>query len=153
VRADRFQPQAPGSAGCARIDFIMSEERNLEVARRVAEGWNAGDLDAVLALFHDDTVSTSGPDWPDPGWHDKDQLSRYIDDWRSTWQSVQLELQSLEAFGDKVLARGAWMSRGRVSGVAGELPFSLVFTLRDGKIAQLEWFTDHDDAVAAARAS
>ena len=52
-----------------------------------------------------------------------------------------------------MLARGAWNSRGRVSGVSGAMPFSIVFTLRGGKIAVLEWFTDHDDAVAAARAA
>jgi hypothetical protein len=32
------------------------------------------------------------------------------------------------------------------------MPFVILLTLRDGKIAVLEWFTDHDEAVAAARA-
>jgi ketosteroid isomerase-like protein len=76
-----------------------------------------------------------------------------IDGWRSAWQTTELELESVEAFGDKVLARGAWNLRGRASGVAGAMPFNIVFTVRDGKIALLEWFTDHDDAVAAARAT
>jgi len=30
-------------------------------------------------------------------------------------------------------------------------PLFIVFTFRDGKIAVLEWFADHDTAVAAAR--
>jgi len=46
---------------------------------------------------------------------------------------------------------GAWVMRGAVSGVSGEMPDFIVFTLRDGKIAVLEWFADHDSAVAAAR--
>jgi ketosteroid isomerase-like protein len=33
------------------------------------------------------------------------------------------------------------------------MPFSILFTFRDGKIAVHEWFTDYDAAVAAARGS
>jgi hypothetical protein len=35
--------------------------------------------------------------------------------------------------------------------VPGRLPFAAVATLRDGRIAVFEWFTDYDEAVAAAR--
>jgi ketosteroid isomerase-like protein len=50
-----------------------------------------------------------------------------------------------------VLAIGAWISRGRASGVDGRLPMAVVFTVRNGKIVEHEWFVDHDRAIAAAR--
>jgi ketosteroid isomerase-like protein len=53
--------------------------------------------------------------------------------------------------GDKVLAIGAWISRGRASGIDGRMPIAVIFTVRDGKIALHEWFMDHDSAIAAAR--
>jgi ketosteroid isomerase-like protein len=53
---------------------------------------------------------------------------------------------------DRVVASGAWITRGRASGIEGDLPFVILLTLRGGKIASLDWFTDHDEAVAAARA-
>ena len=31
------------------------------------------------------------------------------------------------------------------------MPFVILLTVQGGKIASLEWFTDHDEAVAAAR--
>jgi hypothetical protein len=33
------------------------------------------------------------------------------------------------------------------------MPFVILCTLGDGKIRSLEWFTDHDAALAAARGS
>jgi hypothetical protein len=52
-----------------------------------------------------------------------------------------------------VVESGAWITRGRDSGIEGDKPFVVMLTFRGGKIAVLEWFTDHDEAVAAARAS
>jgi ketosteroid isomerase-like protein len=42
--------------------------------------------------------------------------------------------------------------RGAASGIDGEMPVFIAFTFRDGKIAVLEWFVDHDTAIAAVRA-
>ena len=69
------------------------------------------------------------------------------------WETLQIEVDQLEEFGDKLLATGAWRMRGAASGIDGEMPIFIVFTFRDGKIAVLEWFADHDTAIAAARDS
>jgi hypothetical protein len=46
---------------------------------------------------------------------------------------------------------GAWITRGRVTGLDGRWGFNIVLALRDGKIVLHEWFTDRERAVAAAR--
>jgi ketosteroid isomerase-like protein len=46
---------------------------------------------------------------------------------------------------------GAWRMRGAASGIDGSMEIFIVFTFQDGKIAALEWFADHDTALAAAR--
>jgi ketosteroid isomerase-like protein len=130
----------------------MSELRNLEVVRRLVECWNAGDTDGVLALCQDDVVQESGPDWPEQGeWRGKSGMREGIEQWRSAWETVEIELESLEGFGDRVVAHGTWSLRGLASGVGGTWPASAVVTLRDGKVQILQWFADHDGAVAAAR--
>jgi ketosteroid isomerase-like protein len=130
----------------------MSEARNLEIVRKVVERWNAGDFEGLLELYHEDTVAKTSAEWPEQaGWRNKDEMRTAIADWRDAWETSALEIDSIEAFGDNLLARGAWNTRGRASGLDGTLRFSIVFTLKDGKIAGLEWFTDHDLAVAAAR--
>ena len=57
----------------------------------------------------------------------------------------------MEAYGERVVARGQWRSTGRVSGVEGTMPLHMVLTVRDGKISRLEYYPDHHRAVAAAR--
>ena len=123
-----------------------------DVVRQLAERWNAGDLDGALDLYHEDAVSIAGPDWPEQYTHrGHDEIRSNMADWLSVWDSSQIEIGSVETYGDKVVVTGAWITRGRSSGVTGTMPIVILLTLRDGKIAVLEWQTDHDTAVAAAR--
>lgn len=81
----------------------------------------------------------------------KQSFRESTEEWLSVWQSIEVETDKVEPYGDRVVARGTWRSTGRVSGVAGTMPIHIVFTVRDGRIARLEWFPDHERAVAAAR--
>ncbi|HYN91775.1 MAG TPA: nuclear transport factor 2 family protein [Thermoleophilaceae bacterium] len=130
----------------------MSAERNLQVVRQIAERWNAGDLDGMLDVYHDDLVVQPGEHWPDTKvLEGKQSFRESTEEWLSVWQSIEVETDKVEPYGDRVVARGAWRSTGRVSGVAGTMPIHIVFTVRDGRIARLDWFPDHERAVAAAR--
>jgi ketosteroid isomerase-like protein len=123
-----------------------------DLARLLIERWNAGDVEGVLDLYTEDASMHSGPDWPEQVvYSGHEGIRRNIEEWRSVWESAVVRLDKLEQEGDRVVASGAWQTRGRASGVGGEMPFVILLTLRGGKIARLEWFTDHDSAVAAAR--
>jgi ketosteroid isomerase-like protein len=124
----------------------------VEVIRQVAERMNAGDVEGVLDLCDEDIVHHPSPDWPDTEPSQGKAAFRHItEDWMSLWQSMEIETEQIEAFGDRVLAVGSWRTTGRVSGVEGTMPIHIVYTVRDGRIARLEWFADHDAAVAATR--
>ena len=123
-----------------------------EIIHEVGRRWNAGDFDGMLDLYHDDVVMTPSPHWPETvQLKGKDAFRRNTEEWLSAWESIELETDHVEAFGDRVVARGWWVSTGRASGLDGRMPIHMVFTVRDGRIAHLEWFEDHDSAVAAAR--
>jgi ketosteroid isomerase-like protein len=126
--------------------------QNVDVVRQLVDRWNAGDVEGSLELYHEDAVAIAGPDWPEQATHrGHDELRANMADWLSVWDSSQIEVASIETYGDKVVVTGSWIIRGRSGGVPGTMPFVILFTLRDGKIAVLEWQTDHDSAVAAAR--
>jgi ketosteroid isomerase-like protein len=132
----------------------MAEADNLDVARALVDRWNAGDIDGVVGLYTEDAAMIAGAEWPDQArYHGHDGVRANIEGWRSVWESSRIETERIEAHGDRVVASGAWVTRGRASGIEGEMPFVVLLTLRGGKIASLEWFTDHDEAVAAARAA
>jgi len=125
---------------------------SLDIIRLGAERWNAGDLEGMFELYHDDIVVMPGGHWPDPAVVEgKDAFRESTQEWLDVWQSIEIETTDVEAYGDRVVAHGAWRSTGRLSGIEGTLPIHIVFTVRDGRIARLEWFPDHERAVAAAR--
>jgi ketosteroid isomerase-like protein len=132
----------------------MAEADKLDVARSLVDLWNAGDIEGVVNLYTEDAAMIAGDEWPDQAqYHGHDGVRANIEQWRSVWESSRIEAERIEAHGERVVASGAWITRGRVSGIEGDMPFVVLLTFRGGKIAVLEWFTDHDEAVAAARAS
>ena len=130
----------------------MSQDA-LDIVRSSAERWNAGDFEGMFELYAEDMVVVTGEHWPEANqvMEGKDAFRESTQEWLELWQSVELETDHVEAYGDRVVARGHWRSTGRVSGVEGTMPIHMVLTVRDGKIARLEWYPDHDRAVAAAR--
>jgi ketosteroid isomerase-like protein len=122
------------------------------VIRELARRWNSGDIEAVLDMYTEDVVMLSGPDWPEKtSWHGKEGIRENIEGWREAWESAEMAIERIDTFGDRVVAEGAWIARGRSSGVSGAMPISALCVIRHGKIASVEWFTDYDAAVAAAR--
>jgi ketosteroid isomerase-like protein len=123
-----------------------------DVIRELARRWNAGDLDGVVELYTEDAVIVSGPDWPEQiTWSGHEGIRASLIDFGAVWESARVEIGPIERHGDKIVGRGTWKTRGFASGAEGTMPFVILFTFRDGKIAAHEWFTDHDQAVAAAR--
>ena len=128
-------------------------ESSLDIVRASAERWNAGDFEGMFELYSDDLVVVTGEHWPEANltMERKDAFRESTREWLDVWQSVELETDHVEAFGDRVVAQGHWRSTGRASGVAGTMAVHMVLTVRDGKIARLEWYPDHQRALAAAR--
>jgi ketosteroid isomerase-like protein len=139
--------------GARSVFFSMSQEA-LDIVRQSAERWNAGDFEGMFELYSEDMVVVTGEHWPEANvtMEGKDAFRETTEDWLSVWKEIELETDHVEAYGERVVARGHWRLTARVSGVAGTMPIHMVLTVRDGKIARLEYYPDHERAVAAARA-
>jgi ketosteroid isomerase-like protein len=148
----RARPGTSFEDGCTVRAFLAMG--NADVIRELARRWNAGDVEGVLELFAEDAVMLAGGDWPEQTpRRGREDIRANIEEWRAVWESAELEIARTETFGDRLVADGAWNARGRSSGVTGSMPAITLCTIRHGKIACLEWFTDYDAAVAAARGS
>ena len=132
-------------------DALVEEQRNLEVVRRLAESWNAGDIEAVLEFYADDIETITDPQWPEPPTSGKEAFRRSSYEWRDAWAQVDVDVDGLEAHGDKVAVAANWVTEGAVSGVAGNMPFGVLYTLRDGLISRMQWFMDPEEARRAAQ--
>jgi ketosteroid isomerase-like protein len=123
-----------------------------DLIRELTGMWNSGDVDSVSDLYTEDAVIRTGPHWPEQAtYRGRDAIRETSAEFASMWETLQIELDAIDEYGGRAVVTGAWRMRGAASGIDGEMPIFIVFTFRDGKIAALEWFADHDTAIAAAR--
>jgi ketosteroid isomerase-like protein len=76
-------------------------------------------------------------------------MSDLMMSWLEPHDRLTLTAERLIDAGDQVVASAAWRGRGRISGVATEWRFGLVFTLRDGRITSMVAYRELDDALKA----
>ncbi|MGZ5311229.1 MAG: nuclear transport factor 2 family protein [Solirubrobacterales bacterium] len=127
----------------------MSQE-NVEIARKYLREWNAGNMEGVRELYDPDAVMRAMPDWPEPGpFIGREAVMRQLSQVRGAFESDSLELPSDPvAVGDRVIVRVGWHGVGR--GPHSEMEWTTVFTIRDGRILNAEYFWEHADALEAA---
>jgi ketosteroid isomerase-like protein len=127
----------------------MSQE-NVEIARRLNEAVNRGDLTAVLELLD------PGFEWwdraDDPGatvHRGHDGFSKFIADLDADLVDMQVEVREFADMGDYVVADVRVHGRGRASGAAFEEHEFHVLRLRDGKATELREYRSRADALEA----
>jgi ketosteroid isomerase-like protein len=128
----------------------MSAE-NLEIVRRLHEAFDRGDLETQFELFAPDVEITEWPDAPDSRtYRGHAGVMEAYNSWYEAWEWVRHESVDLVDLGDRVLDAGRTRGKGKGSSVEVSLDAFNVFTLRDGKVVRLEFFTDRERALRAA---
>ena len=127
----------------------MSQE-NVEIVRRVHEGWGRGDF-------------AIGADWltPDFEWHQfaqavepgtrrGDEVGGALRKIFDVYENVRVEATEFLDAGDKVVVIGRTRATAKGSGLQLDNPVAVVWTVLDGKLARTEFFTDRREALEAA---
>ena len=126
-------------------------ERNLEISRRINELWNAGDMEGIGDLLHEDVVMHHPEGWPEPGPSvGRDAVFHQFELLRQAWRTDRLDTLDRRAVGDCVVVEQRWLAEGGQSGAISEMKLSSVAGYRDGKVAEIAFYWDHADALAAA---
>lgn len=120
-----------------------------EFAERIYAAINARDRDTIMALSAPDIVFTStvethrGPE----------ALLEWMDEGDDAFVDFVVELKAIEEVAGHVVVSMRQRGRGKASGAEVDLPFTHVWTLRDGRAIRVQSFTDRDDAVRYAEGS
>ena len=80
----------------------------------------------------------------------RDEFRSWLEEINSAWISARND--TIEAFAlgaDRVLHRGQWGGEGAASGLYTTASITDIWTIRDGQIARVEYFFDHDQALKA----
>jgi ketosteroid isomerase-like protein len=126
----------------------MSEE-NVEIVRRVYEGWARRDFSA--GEYFDPEIDFELVDWPHPA------RSRGVAEMRRTWQTTlsawddfRAEPDEFVDYGNSVLVLNSIRGRGKGSGAEVSAQTATVWTLEAGKVVRLALHWDTAQARAAA---
>jgi ketosteroid isomerase-like protein len=112
---------------------------NVALIQRFQDSFVAGDMDDVLSLLADDVVVHEAPSLPYPGDHrGKDGFLKLAATFLEVWEfSSPLDLEILPAGEDRVLALVRFDVRAKPTGTSLTLRTAEIYTIRDGKIADL----------------
>ena len=133
----------------------MSQE-NVEVVRQLFDAVARRDTETVLSLYDpefewDGTRSR----WAEiiPGeaeFHGHEGLRRFFRLYYETWESFEDDVQELIDAGDHAISVVTSRGRGRDSGIDVEWAGNAgVWTVRDGKIVRVVWFSTREEALDA----
>jgi ketosteroid isomerase-like protein len=122
----------------------------LEVSRRAFEAINRGDLDAVLSTFAPDAVCDFSA-WGIGTFEGRPAIRGFVEDWLGSYEEYRAEPEEMLDFGRGVVFV-AYRERVRLAGSQGHLEWrrGYVALLRDGYAERAAWYTDADEARAAA---
>jgi ketosteroid isomerase-like protein len=125
---------------------------NVEVVERFEDAFVRGDMDEVLSLLTADIVVHEAPSLPYPGDHrGHDGFLRLADAFNSVWEITgDLDLTFLDAGETHVVALVAFDVVTRPTGAPLRLQLVEVYTLRDGRIADLDVYYRDTAAIVEA---
>jgi ketosteroid isomerase-like protein len=130
----------------------VTAEENVAVIRDVVDAWNRGDVDAMMERatedfeWHPVLVAEVGAG----AFHGEEGFRKFFDEWKTTWENWDLDVQELRPVGHQVIAFTQVHAKGQGSGVELDQPIAQLFELRDGKVCRGQTFLDQQEAAAVA---
>jgi ketosteroid isomerase-like protein len=141
-------------AGAGAADAAMTKAEMVEVADRSWDALGRQDLEALFSCATPDFTIKTDPLWPDGGeFSGREAIERFLGQFLEPWESLRFEsTDEPELIGGKLVQPGAWVGRGRATGIDGRIEFTVVSTYVQGLTSRLDFFIKHKDALAFANA-
>ena len=129
----------------------MSEE-NVELVRRGYAAFNRGDVDAVVADFARDFEYVAMGMIPGITgvYRGTEGYKRFMRTFWDEFDDARNEVHEFVDAGDQVLVTQTVHGRGKQSRAEGSWTFSILWTVRDGKVVRGQGFASRDQALDAA---
>ncbi|MEA2313722.1 MAG: uncharacterized protein QOI03_414 [Solirubrobacteraceae bacterium] len=73
----------------------------------------------------------------------------FLSDWAAAWDDWELDLEASHDAGEKVVVFVRQRGRSKTAGMPVDMSFAQVWTIRDGKQARMEMYSDRNEALEA----
>jgi ketosteroid isomerase-like protein len=121
-----------------------------ETVRAVIDAYNARDMDAMMARFHEDVVwhTTPGFLWPGP-YRGRDAVRGLFEHWWQGWDTGYADADELVEADDRVMVSADVHGRSAGDGLDVHVALNWIFHVRDGAIDLVRSYGSPDEARAA----
>jgi ketosteroid isomerase-like protein len=129
----------------------MDESERIELVRKSFEAYQRGDLDSLAEMAHPDFEVHDWPEAADPRvYRGAQAVHEARDEWSKAWEHVHAEPYGYVDLGDRVFVSMRTIGRGRGSSIEMQMDTYGIYTIRDSKVAKIQFFITREAALAAA---
>jgi ketosteroid isomerase-like protein len=125
----------------------------IDMVRSAFDSWNRGEIEAFAGHMAENVAWLEVSGRPEGGGSERigrDRLRQSLESLFEAWESYQLEIERIEAAGDRVLVVAREVARGRASGVEVDGRWGYLISVADGQIARVEAYRDPAAALKEA---
>ena len=130
-------------------------EPDLEIAKRMFEAWNSGNVDRMTEYWSDDGdwIWEDAPEIPDARVvRGREQVEEHLKGVIGFMGEMEIKVEELVDLGDEVLAVTRFNVRGAQSGIEIDAPAFQLIRFENGRVRRYRMFMDREQALRAARA-
>jgi ketosteroid isomerase-like protein len=89
--------------------------------------------------------------WPESAYEGHDGVMRFLTEWLDVWEDYEVGLDEIRLAPDGRVVALAWQrGKGKQSGLAMEIQWAQIATLREGKVTRIDNYDDQAEALEAA---
>ncbi len=127
----------------------MSAE-NVELVRVIHDGWARGDFRAGSELYSADFAWDQHAEAVEPGSRRGVEVRAALRNIFEVYDDYRIEAEEFIDGGDQVVVVARSTGVAKTSRMELDQTFAFVWTVREGRLARLQVFTDRDDALRTA---
>ncbi|MGH2992340.1 MAG: nuclear transport factor 2 family protein [Solirubrobacterales bacterium] len=128
----------------------MSQE-SIETARDAVDAFNRDDREAWIALCDEDAELYSlRSQLEGRPYRGHEGMRQFLVDADQDWENLRIDVREIRDAGSEVVVLADFRARGGTSGVELDFPVGMVVRVRAGKITYGRFYSNPDEALAAA---
>jgi ketosteroid isomerase-like protein len=123
-------------------------ESELDTIRRSYVALNGGDVQGALDALHRDAVWRESPELPGgDNLKGRAEIERFLIDYLEQWEAFHQHVESTVQRGNRVLVSIQMKAVGRESGAEVSVRYAHVWTMHDGRAAEVDAYYDAEKAL------
>jgi ketosteroid isomerase-like protein len=124
---------------------------NLRALEKLTAAWNSGDLDSLLDTFDEYVVMVPVSNHPEPEpVHGREGVLEFSEQWLAPWDYYEFQTLDVVEEGDTIVWTSQQVGEQKETGITMDVVMHALLAFRHGRIVQVRWFWERDEAMRTA---